>query len=110
MTLFLKVGATEPWDFTLFDSRGVIDLTNADTVKLSLTLKGDATLKISNGACTIVEALNGRVRYPPTVGDVDTSGAYDAMFTINWLDGTKTKLPARDEEDFFPIEIQMAKE
>lgn len=84
---------------TLSDDNGPIDLSTATGVKLLMRTGGT----LVSGACTIVDARNGIVRYDWARGDTDTVGEYNVEFEITW----PTALPETVPNDGYnSIEIQ----
>ena len=72
------------------------------TVLFFMTKRGGTTPKVNGGACTIVDAATGRVRYEWAVGDTDTAGTYDAEFEITYANGKKQTLP---DEDYLEVTV-----
>jgi hypothetical protein len=87
-----------PWQATLSDTNGAIDLTAATEVLLFM--KGAATSTEVTGACTITGAADGDIEY--VLGDMDTSIAdtYTGEFAIHWSDGTVQKVPNASAENW----------
>lgn len=70
----------EPLTFQLTDLSGAgVSLTGTD-VTFFLQSQEDQTLKVDAGACTIIDSVNGWVKYEWADADVDTPGKYWAWF------------------------------
>lgn len=92
-----KRGDTVPLTATLYadDAKTTpLDLTNATTVSFIMASAPaePGTPKV-NAACTVIDALNGRVRYAWAAADTDTAGSYSAEFEVTWNDGTVQTVP-----------------
>ncbi len=70
---------------------------------INIVNKDTRAVKVANGACSITDAANGRVRYTPISADVNTSSSYDVEFKAVAGDGTTYHLPNHDYE---PLVIQ----
>ncbi len=68
-----------------------IDLTGC-TVKFIMRAKGNSDPKVS-GACSIVDAAAGAVRYEWAAVDTDTIGSFEAEFEITTAGGKKLTVP-----------------
>jgi len=77
-----------------------IDLTGA-TVKFYMA-KPDGTVVI-NATATIVDAVNGKVRYEWQQGDLSEEGRYHAEFEITFPNGDVLTAPS---QGYFIIEVQ----
>jgi hypothetical protein len=66
-----------------------LDLTNATSVKLIMKSAG----ALVTGTCTIVDAVDGGIKYVWAGGDTAVSGTYQVEFQVTWNDGTKQTLP-----------------
>lgn len=91
--LVVKQYDTYPaWQFTLSDSNGPINLTNA--LAVYIVGVGQAT-KHTLGPlqCTIVNAAQGEVSYTPTVTDTGTSDLFTIEASIHWSASSIQKVP-----------------
>lgn len=98
-TIEFKRGDTVPVTATLYadDAETTpLDLTNATAVTFHMAIQAlePGTPKVE-AACTITDAVNGRVSYAPAAGDTDTAGTYLAEFEVTWNDGTVQTLPRK---------------
>src|SRR5688500_13812123 len=76
-----------------------VDLTGA-TVKLLLkTATGTATV----GACTIVSAAAGSVRYQWVAGDTASVETFSGEFEVTWGDGKITTFP---NDGYFTVVVK----
>lgn len=93
---------TYPINATLKSNGVAINLAGY-TVTINIVDKDTRVAKVTNGACSITDAANGRVRYTPIAADVNTSSSYDVEFKAVAGDGTIYHLPSHDYE---PLRIQ----
>lgn len=68
-----------------------IDLTSATGVEFQMA--DEAGNLVASGACTIVTAASGIVRYDWAAGDTDTAGRFLASFIITYTGGLKQTVP-----------------
>jgi 5-hydroxyisourate hydrolase-like protein (transthyretin family) len=88
---------------TLRNAFGVaVNLTGA-TLKFSMRLKPGGAVKISALLGTIVDAVNGRVRYEFVAANTDTSGEYEAEFQVEYSDASIQTFP---NDGFIPVSIK----
>lgn len=80
--------ATDP--VVLSDSRGVINLTGAT---VDFFAKHESGTPVIEGACTIISAVAGTIRYDWAVGDTAVAGEYTFEFQITFGDGKKATVP-----------------
>lgn len=94
-TLYLKKGDRLPkLQRTLYGADGLaLNLTGA-TVSFSMRPSGSATLKVTDGACVLVDAANGIVRYDWGATDTDTAGTFVGEFRAT-IGGLQTTVPGR---------------
>ena len=90
-----------PMPAQLKDANGPVDLTTANTVTLHLKATGGGTTT-GGGACTITDAVAGRVTYTFTAADTDTVTVFDAEFEIDWGAGQITTIP---NEGYFQVQV-----
>jgi len=96
-----KQNDTKPIFSYLEDSVGRIDLTNATGVVFNMRdLAG--TVKVSRGACTIVTASQGYVKYEFLAADTDTAGIYKGEFEVTYSGG---EIETHPEDSYIPIKI-----
>ena len=95
-TIFMKRNDTRPFlDVTLKQSDGTaIDLSTGIS-GVTFTMKDSATntIKVNRGACSIVSASGGSVRYSWTSSDTNTAAAYLGEFEIAYSNGDKMTVP-----------------
>lgn len=79
-----------------------IDLTTATQVHVHIGIAGGgAAEKIVDAACTVVTALEGKVRYWVKAADTaHEAGEYDLEFEVRWADGTIITVPSKDNATF----------
>ncbi len=78
---------------TLEDENGAaVDVTGA-TVRFTMTSALDGTVKISEAAATIDDAVNGLVSYTWAAGDLDTPGDYFGEFEVTFSGGDVQTFP-----------------
>jgi len=88
------------------DTRPFLDvaLTNVDGNAVDLTITGltvefimknydTNALVIASGVCTIIDSVNGKVRYAWDSTDTNTAGTFLGEFEVNYADGTKLTIP-----------------
>lgn len=80
---------------------GVIDLTNAASVKFIMRMPGASVPKV-NRAASFVDRPSGRVQYDWVAGDTDTVGRYRAEFEVTDSSGKKLTAP---NEGYFMVNI-----
>ena len=92
---YLKTGDTSPvFSVTLKDADGdAVDLTGA-TVVFNMNNEDDEQV-IDRGACTILVAASGTVKYSWQTGDTATAGYYSAEFEVTYSDATIETFPNR---------------
>ena len=95
-----KTGDTTPITSYLKDADGYVSLSGASVV--FIMTEPDGTVKISRGACTILDEDTGYVKYPFVVGDVDTAGSYRGEFEVTFADTVITSFP---NDEYIPIKI-----
>lgn len=93
-----------PLQATLSDQNGPIDLTTATAVKL-LMKTTDGRISVT-GACAIVDAVNGVVRYQWVRGDTDNIGEYNVEFEITWPTALPETVP-NDGYNLISIEADL---
>lgn len=70
----------------------VVNLTSATAVRFIMTNKTTGIKRVDHAA-TIVDAVNGKVKYQWITGDCDIVGPYNGEFEIAWSDGTFETFP-----------------
>jgi BppU N-terminal domain len=92
-SFFLKQGDTAPAiDYIVLDEDGVpINLTGSTVTFYMQDMSGNEV--IDGGACSLIDAPNGQVRYQWLDGDSDISGLYAAEFLVTFGGGTKRTTP-----------------
>lgn len=74
-------------DFTLQTSAAAaFDITGYSAVKLRAQKQGVATLEV-DGACSVISAAAGTVRYNVADGELDTAGDYYAEIEVTFAGG-----------------------
>ena len=96
-----KQNDTKPIWTHLQDVNGNVDLTNASSVVFNMR-DLDEAVKVSRGACTVVTATTGYVKYPFQATDTDTNGFFKGEFEVTWSDGVIETYP---ENGYIDIEI-----
>ena len=98
----IKQGALNPaLEATLKKGDGTAqDLTGA-TVKFSME-HANGKIKVNEGACTIVDAPTGQVKYSWQTGDTDTPGTYRGEFHVTGLSGGEAIFPS---EGYITVEV-----
>jgi hypothetical protein len=79
---------------TCTDDNGVVDLTNATSVRFMMGLEGSTTNKVA-AAATFVSRPAGTVQYAWTGTDTDTVGDYDGEFEVTWPGSKPETFPNR---------------
>lgn len=74
-------------------TEAAVDLTTASAAVFNLRLHGGTAVKISRGACTISDAVNGEVTYTWGTADTNTVGTYDAEVEVVWPGGKAETFP-----------------
>lgn len=69
------------------------DLTLATQVKFSMKNKKTGTVVINEADCTIIDALNGKVRYDWQVGDTASIGQFEGEFEVTFSGGKVATFP-----------------
>lgn len=100
---FLQLGQTDtPIKAAIVDSIGdPVDLSLA-TVVFNMYNEVDGVLKVTEGACNVWDAVNGKVQYEPVADDVDTVSEffYEYKVTIAGVVGYYPPRPKNDVPDF----------
>lgn len=93
MTFYIKQNDTSPAMLaTLQDADGNAVNVNAGSVRFHMRAIGSTTV-IVDAAATIVDGVNGLVRYNWDATDTDTIGSYQAEFEVTYSDGTIETFP-----------------
>lgn len=90
-----------PLEGVLTDANGAVNLTGA-SVRLILKSAG-AGNTVLGGACDIVSAVEGRVRYTWLPADTQTVNTLNGEFEVTWGDGKVTTFP---NDAYFSVEIK----
>jgi hypothetical protein len=99
-----KTTDTYPITNTLLSNGVAVNLTGY-TVTINIVERASRNPKRANGACTLTDAVNGKVSYPVVAGDVDTAGSYD----VEWKAVSGGGVPYHFPQDGYePLEIQPA--
>ncbi len=90
----VRQGDTLPYlDFTLVsDTSDTPHNLSGATVTFSM-IDDNGDSKIQNGACTIVGAATGEVRYSFAAADTDTAGIFYGEFQVVFSSGKKLSFP-----------------
>lgn len=89
-----KDDTAPPITATLRDSQGTpIDLTGC-TVKFHMKAVPPGTKSLLDKSVSILDGVNGKVRYVWATGDTDTAGPYRAEFEITYPDLTHQTVPS----------------
>ena len=93
MAVNLKQNNTSPvLQTTLLDGDGnAVNLTGA-TVTFTM-IDDDGVAKVSDGSVTLVDAVNGIVKYAWSAADTDTVGEFSASFEVTYSDTTVETFP-----------------
>lgn len=90
-----------PITFTLKANGLPVDTTGY-TVTINIVDRAGAhAVKVANGACVPVSAVNGQWKYTPNAADVDTSSAYDLEIKGIAPDGTPYHWPSSGYEALY---------
>ena len=95
-TAYIKKGDLRPFlDVELQDVNSYPLNLSGSTVTFSMRVNGQVggTPKLKDGACEILDAEKGQVRYVWQSADVDTANVFEGEFTITDEDGRKQTLP-----------------
>lgn len=90
-----------PLEAVLTDANGAVNLTGA-SVRMILKSAGAGSTVIQ-GACTIVSAVEGRVRYTWLAADTSLVNTLSGEFEVTWGDGKITTFP---NDGYFTVEIK----
>ena len=92
---YLKTGDTSPeFQVTLKDADGdAVDLTGA-TVVFNMNDE-DGNQVVDRGACTLVTAASGIVKYSWQAADTDEAGYFEAEFEVTYTDSSVETFPNR---------------
>lgn len=96
-TFYVKRGDTEPpYQAQLFEGDGTpLDLSGVGTtVKFTMKKRGADVAKVSLAACSIDDAVNGKISYSWQPADVDTIGTYDAELLVTLPGGREQRVPS----------------
>lgn len=85
---------------TLYDQHGVIDLTEAETVRL-LIKSLDGSVVIAR-TCVVVDAVAGKVAYAWAAGDTATAASCQAEFELDFGGGLVLTVPS---DTYFTVAI-----
>lgn len=98
----IKRGDTLPYlSATLRGNDGTAaDLTNA-TVLFKMR-KANATAVALSRACSIIDAVKGKVRFYWQAGDTDVVGKFQGEFEVTYVNGSIETFP---NKDFVPVII-----
>jgi len=96
----IKRGDTwPPLEAQLTGESGVIDLTDADSVRVNL--RSD-TVSIVTGPVDFVDRAAGKLSYQWETGDLAVAGTYRGEFEIHWNTGDIQTVP---NDDYFTVEV-----
>lgn len=70
-----------------------LDLTGASVKFIMALIAAEPGTPVVNGACTIIDAVNGRVGYDWMSTDVAVAGVYMAEFQVTYSDGKIQTFP-----------------
>jgi hypothetical protein len=99
--IYMKQGDTEPpVDATLCDRNGPVDLTGT-TVNFIMKFP-TGSVKV-NAPATIIDAVNGVVKYSWGPTDTDTPGMLRSEFQVSLVGGKIVTFP---NNDYIPTDIQ----
>ena len=87
---FKKGDTGEPYQGTVEDSDGAVDLSVSDGVEFYMENAETGNLKVDGGTMTITDAANGKVEYAWTSSDVDTAGTFKAEVKVLFPDDNRT--------------------
>lgn len=88
--IYVKRGDTQPLDRTLKRGGSAIDLTAA-TVEFHMTQREGS--KEVSGACSLLSAAAGQVRFTWGGTDTDTVGDYDVEWEVTYSNGKVETVP-----------------
>ena len=92
-----------PLEAVLTDLNGPIDLSTATRVLLLLKGQKRTGAVSVAGECQIVDAENGVIVYEWDPLDTAVADLYNALFEIQWGDGTESSVP---NKGYFYVEFQ----
>ena len=105
MALYVKRNDTEPLEAILLGGTGnklkPFDLTGASSVTFRME-QIDGTKSVT-GACVIVDADAGEVRYNWAAGNTDTAGGYRVEFEVVWPGGRSRTFPNKGYGELFVV-------
>jgi len=94
MTFYIKQNDTSPSMLaTLQDASGVAVDISGSTVSFYM---GNINGNVVDSTATVVDAVNGQVRYDWVASDTANSGMYQAEFEVVYAGGTKETFPNND--------------
>ena len=89
----MKQGDTLPAMIgTLSDAVGVVDLTLASSVFLHV-VHASTGVVVVNAACTVVNAVGGKVSYAWQSADTAVAGDFEFEFLVTWSNGAMQRFP-----------------
>lgn len=77
----------------LFSGNDPVNLSTATTVFFTMRLVGSTGTPKVDTAATIVDAINGIVRYDWVDADTANPGSYEAEWEVTWTGGKKQTFP-----------------
>lgn len=93
---YIKQNDTSPsFLITCKDGAGTVVPIVGATVVFNMRAKDSTDMKITRGACEVVDGAAGTARYLWQVGDTDTVGTYEAEFEVTFADGKVETFPNR---------------
>lgn len=98
-SMIIRQGETSPWEFTLKDADGAVDLTGAASVKLYLKEPGQSTMTVDGEDVAVEDETSGQCSYTPRAVDVE-----DAVTLRGHVTVTRT---AGDAKEKYPQEHDM---
>lgn len=102
--IVMKLGDRLPSiEYVLVGTTGPIDLSQASGVSFNFELASQ-TGTVKGGACVIVDASGGKVRYDWAAVDTDTVGVYNAEFVANFA-GKEMTFPVESPK-FLELEVE----
>lgn len=105
LELQTKEGDRSTWSMTLKDANGVVDLTDASTVKIYVREHGETSLVIDGGSCSVVSATAGTISYAPSAADAtalaaalgtDRTAYFEVEVVVTWSDSTTSRFPSEE--------------